>query len=1166
MKFKNKVKCISLFLALLFIFQSFPASAIDISSDISIFDGILSVFPFSTIDVGRAGELKVNQQNQEIVIDRNDISLPGCDFPVDIKFYYSSLSDSKNKWHFNYLICLDKVDDTIVLTKKDGSKSTYVPTGEIIDDKEKWIIPEEFGILDYLLVPQGEYNFSDVILVTKLDGIFYFSDSGRLSSIKSDDGSYVFIYYNDNNQIQKVVDSIGRQYKISYDQNNNIDEIAVFDSNNKIITFENDNANTPYIFKYNYDRNNLTSIVYPDGNKVEYTYKKNKLVSIKNVDGRTYEIEYDGASAKSVKQLSGNNQKTLFEIKNTKDGVLLTDEYSVDVKKDFNGITPEIIKKAGDNYIEKLRIKNYASKTINSNLINSDSIESLQNRDNLNLEFYDFSDDYAYNNNTGIIEYSYDDCGNKTEQIYDCANNLVEMSADVSYLSEKIRTQYIYEADVLKSITRNNQKYSFLYDEWGNSAGVEIQEKPYVKYTYKDGKSELCEQITYGNGQIVNYYYDDENRLTGVSLDNGKSMIYEYYYDNSNLKIIDNSAGIVQNYYQDSIEITDIDTDITIMRCFYDDEDNLVMNLENETIKLSMDSYETDTSNYRTKINMLVNDLSSDISIVEDCFERINNMTVKYSDGSNMSTNIDYMQYNDTYETFLPAEYNTEYSKNDIKYGSDWSYDYYDNGKIKNIYLNNSLYAHYEYDNIGQLTRVDDYILSVTTTYNYDSGGNVVSKNNYDLMQLDKSNKQTVLSYDNTLWNDQLSCFDGNPIAYDEIGNPISYKNKTYKWKNGRQLDEYQDDQYKITYSYNEMGYRQTKSVYNKETGKIMYKYNYYWGNGCIIAYTLTDFTKLNPCTDTIVYQYDDNTNIHSYIVNGEDIYVYEKNASGDIIGIYNDVEYVGKYHYDESGNIHTIYSTEVASKYNQLYYRGYIYDMETELYYLQSRYYSPEWGRFLNADIYVDTGTGLLGTNMYIYCENDPINKIDSTGFWSKTIHKQITMELLSNASLGNHLDVDKIADGNAKTDDKYSAVKYFLRPEYQGRHFDRHIRVSEANGEDTRGYYANIHMDNAINAYKNNNYDTLNEEFGFALHCMQDFSSHGFIDVDRYGYASHAFELHVDDTNYDWTDENDRGRKNKSECVTKITNGMYGKRYKEAQEITGMILIIFLIRLEQI
>ena len=70
----------------------------------------------------------------------------------------------------------------------------------------------------------------------------------------------------------------------------------------------------------------------------------------------------------------------------------------------------------------------------------------------------------------------------------------------------------------------------------------------------------------------------------------------------------------------------------------------------------------------------------------------------------------------------------------------------------------------------------------------------------------------------------------------------------------------------------------------------------------------------------------------------------------------------------------------------NPFRYRGYYYDDETELYCLNSRYYSPEWGRYLNTDGYVSTGQGLFGSNMFVYCGNDPVNRADPSGmFWEK-------------------------------------------------------------------------------------------------------------------------------------------------------------------------------------
>lgn len=67
--------------------------------------------------------------------------------------------------------------------------------------------------------------------------------------------------------------------------------------------------------------------------------------------------------------------------------------------------------------------------------------------------------------------------------------------------------------------------------------------------------------------------------------------------------------------------------------------------------------------------------------------------------------------------------------------------------------------------------------------------------------------------------------------------------------------------------------------------------------------------------------------------------------------------------------------------------YRGYNYDFTTGLYYLQSRYYNPEWGRFLNADdteIMLANPDDVFSANMYLYCDNNPVNKVDYDGYYS--------------------------------------------------------------------------------------------------------------------------------------------------------------------------------------
>ena len=87
----------------------------------------------------------------------------------------------------------------------------------------------------------------------------------------------------------------------------------------------------------------------------------------------------------------------------------------------------------------------------------------------------------------------------------------------------------------------------------------------------------------------------------------------------------------------------------------------------------------------------------------------------------------------------------------------------------------------------------------------------------------------------------------------------------------------------------------------------------------------------------------------------------------------------VTSYDYDPYGKV--ISATGTLAGVNPLRYRGYVYDWETGFYYLQSRYYDPTIGRFLNVDGYVSTGQGIIGHNMFAYCGNNPVINEDKTG-----------------------------------------------------------------------------------------------------------------------------------------------------------------------------------------
>jgi len=87
----------------------------------------------------------------------------------------------------------------------------------------------------------------------------------------------------------------------------------------------------------------------------------------------------------------------------------------------------------------------------------------------------------------------------------------------------------------------------------------------------------------------------------------------------------------------------------------------------------------------------------------------------------------------------------------------------------------------------------------------------------------------------------------------------------------------------------------------------------------------------------------------------------------------------VTEYAYDAWGKV--VSSTGPMASINPIKYRGYYYDTETGYYFLQTRYYSPQWRRFINADALFVAGNPLTGSNMYAYCDGNPVMLVDQTG-----------------------------------------------------------------------------------------------------------------------------------------------------------------------------------------
>ena len=279
----------------------------------------------------------------------------------------------------------------------------------------------------------------------------------------------------------------------------------------------------------------------------------------------------------------------------------------------------------------------------------------------------------------------------------------------------------------------------------------------------------------------------------------------------------------------------------------------------------------------------------------------------------------------------------------------------------------------YAYDSFDQLVRENNQAAGKTWTYAYDDGGNIQSKTEYAYTTgaLGAAVRTVAYGYGDAGWSDLLTSIGGQSLTADEIGNLLSDGTWTYTWQHGRQLAGMSKTGTNIAYGYDSDGKRITKTV-NGTT------YNYHYLGDQLVELTWGG-NKLH-------FTYD-STGPLSVNYNGTE-YFYVKNAQGDVTGLVSaSGTRVVTYTYDAWGNLLTSTGSMATTlgEQNPLRYRGYVYDTETGLYYLQSRYYNPGWGRFIGTDDVTVLAASLekanWDKNLFAYCDNNPVSRRDAGG-----------------------------------------------------------------------------------------------------------------------------------------------------------------------------------------
>jgi len=481
---------------------------------------------------------------------------------------------------------------------------------------------------------------------------------------------------------------------------------------------------------------------------------------------------------------------------------------------------------------------------------------------------------------------------------------------------------------------------------------------------------------TYGNGAKVSSRYDDFNRVTGVVYGEETAPRYEYDYNAKGqvARVRDNLLNrTTQSEYDLANRPVRVKTSEDAKHVYTGQVayDNVYGNLSEFTEKVGENRQEYgtkfgyDDENRPTSLTYSIG--VTTIGQSTTTIDKLNRTTFS-------AVKLGSKTFTSEYH-FAAGGYGTGSVTNLVSSitqpGCNCGYGYDDNGNIASATLNGK-WTGYTYDALGRLIQVNDHSDTrsgsngTTWKYTYDLGGNILKKERFAYADTTTPLETVTYTYGDANWRDKLTAVNGNAIRYDAIGNPLSDGTWTYTWQNGRQLQKMQKAGVTAEFVYNADGLRVQKTV-----------------NGVVTKYTLhgKNIVHMISGTDELHFFYDAQNRPSVVVYNGT-AYAYVKSLQGGIVALLNGAgNVVVSYAYDawgapigKSGSM-----AETLGSVQPFRYRGYVFDEETGLYYLRSRYYNAVLSRFINMDSVLLKG--ILQSNQQAYCINNPILYSDSNG-----------------------------------------------------------------------------------------------------------------------------------------------------------------------------------------
>lgn len=946
-----------------------------------VFDGDSSRYEIVTLnDNGKA--LKINMDPSYTTLVTKTINISGsADDTYSLSFWYkneglpSDATDVGEEIYNNV---------SIAFNYNDSYGSGIVLSNPLIVNNEEWQFftckfkasrsYSQMTIKFLQIMNANKLYITNVCLYKDERKRQYLYDAnGNISKILGVDNNINEFKYDINNKLINLTDPKGENYKFEYDTETGKLLIGgLFDNG---VLFQN---------KYDSYGNNVVTKTKYVGSTVD-----NGLFRIRS-KGTNYYLTFNELSFSNIE--CGNTIWNLesdgnyYKIKHP----ILTDSYINVISHEaklgtyqWDNSLYDFIEQEDGSYLIKCKVTNVY--LINNNgLLDADGVPSGQFGDR--YKFYVervsenafIEDDRNYTETGKFISNETDSILNKTNYQVDPTTGLI---ASITNAKGQIKTydynqkrqlikitqgdkivNITYDNTLIKKISSGNKDYNFAYNDFCKLQSVKIGNNTLSSYFYNQENGNIS-KLKFGNDDEILYTYDDFNRIkTKTKMDD------EYNYGFNNNGLLARKVSTKQNiryYYEDASRLKKIASDDFGLSYSYDSNGNNI----NKIYRYK--SINNEISNLFSINNSIIKTIIGDndncLDYIYDGLGRLSSKKIN----NTFITNYNYLS-NGNRESLLIRSIDNN--------GDNYSYKYDKLSNITHVYHNGVLKYKYRYDDFNQLIEENDYLLKNTIRYKYDASGNIVSKKIYELETYNLLDKY-IYQYNDSAWIDKLTKFNDKLIQYDEIGNPISIgSDVTLTWKNGVELSSYCDNINTIYYDYDDNGRRISKNI-----------------NGNIVKYVLegNKIVYEERGENIIHYIYNDVDNLIGFIYQNQ-IYFYVKNLQNDIIKIVNsNFVDVAKYEYDGYGNIIRITdgngnivnnnNSHIANV-NPFRYRSYYYDSETNLYYLNNRYYSPLWCRFISPDSLLAITDNYLSNNLYVFALNNPINYYDEDGkFWKK-------------------------------------------------------------------------------------------------------------------------------------------------------------------------------------